>query len=431
MNDEANVCLIVHRLWFLVLSHRFWDFAMSIPFIPMSEYAARREAVLKSLDGAAAVVFAGDSVSPLHGRFRPDPNFIYLTGIEDEPGAAVLFDPTNEDPKKRIALLLKPLNIEVERWDGYREEIGSKLKEKTGFKTIFRIGALNGMLTGAVKRAKKGACLAPFATYPAPVSADLAALQQIQQRVLGVSIIDRTTLLPNMRAIKSKTELALIQKACDITEEAYLQAIKHIRPGLNESRVQLALETVYREAGGGLAYNSIVGSGMNGTVLHYNANNNELKAGDLLVIDSAASYGGYCSDITRTFPVSGKFTKEQKDIYNVVLQAELAAIKASKPGMKMFDVDNVAREVITKAGYGDYFIHSIGHPLGLVVHDVVPDHPLKANMVITIEPGIYIPELKMGIRIEDDVLITPKGPKVITPNVPKTVEDIEAAMKRG
>ncbi len=392
------------------------------------EYRKRRETVLKQLNGAVAVVFAGEHAAPAIGKWRPDANFSYLTGINNEPGAAVLFDPSNENPDRRIVLLLKPMNNEAERWDGYRKPIDATLKRETGFTAIFRTSLLPSLLTAAIRRTKHAACLHPFAVYPADPSADLKAFQQVAQRVPGVRIEDRTSLLLGMRAVKSPAELKLIEHAADITIAAYGQVLKHIRPGVNESQVQLALETVYKQQGGDIAYGTIVGSGLNGTVLHYIANDRSLEDGDLLVIDSAASFGGYASDITRTFPVSGKFTPDQRELYEVVLKSQLAAIKASRPGARFYEVDAAARNVIEKAGFGDAFIHSIGHPLGLSVHDVVPDHPLKPGMVITIEPGIYLPDRKIGIRIEDDLVITKSGNRNITDRVPKTVKDIEAAM---
>jgi Xaa-Pro aminopeptidase len=396
--------------------------------IEQSEYRKRREAVLKSLNGATALVFSGEHPAPKIGKWRGDDNFTYLAGIASERGAAILFDPTNENPERRICLFLKPIDVEAQRWDGYRELIGSELKQKTGFSSIFRIGMLPSMVTASLKRSKHAACLLPFAVYPAESSADLKVFQQVAQRVPGVRIEDRTSLLSNMRAIKSPAEIKLIEQAADITIAAYAQVLKHIRPGVNESQIQLALETVYKQQGGDIAYGTIVGSGLSGTVLHYIDNDRPLEPGDLLVIDSAASFGGYASDITRTFPVSGKFTPDQRELYEVVLKAQLAAIKASKPGAKMFEVDAAARNVIDKAGLADAFIHSIGHPLGLNVHDVQPDHPLKPGMVITIEPGIYLPERKIGIRIEDDIIITKSGNRNITDRVPKTVKQIEESM---
>jgi Xaa-Pro aminopeptidase len=159
-------------------------------------------------------------------------------------------------------------------------------------------------------------------------------------------------------------------------------------------------------------------------------NRQPLVAGDLIVIDSAARFAGYAADVTRTLPVSGKFTPEQREVYETVLRAELAAIKALRPGVTHTDVDAAARDVIERAGHGDAFIHNVGHQLGLDVHDVTPDGPLVEGMVVTIEPGIYLPDRKLGVRIEDDVLITKDGAIVLTDMIPKTIEDIERAMAR-
>ena len=192
-----------------------------------------------------------------------------------------------------------------------------------------------------------------------------------------------------------------------------------------------ALESTYRREGAqGVAYNSIVGSGFNGTVLHYMDNQAELKDGDLMVIDAGAAYENYAADITRTFPVNGKFTAEQREIYELVLNAELAAIKAVRAGVTMTEIDNAARKVIEKGGHGDAFIHNIGHPLGIQVHEGKPDGPICAGMIITIEPGVYLPERNLGVRIEDDILVLKDGCEVLSPMIPKTVAEIEAAFRR-
>lgn len=397
--------------------------------IEQNEYRKRREFLLKQLGGAVGLVFSGEHPQPRIGKWQADDNFVYLTGLTHERGAVILFDPQNDNPDRRICLFLKPLDTEAERWDGYREQIGHSLRQKTGFKSIFRTSHLPTMVTTALKRSKQAACLMPVSVYPAEPSADLKIFQQVAQRVPGVRIEDQTHLLARMRAIKSPAELRMIEQAARITISAYQQVIRHIRPGVNESQIQLALETVYRQQGGEVAYGTIVGGGMNGTVLHYVDNNQPLEKGDLLVIDSAASYGGYASDITRTFPVSGRFTPEQRELYELVLKAQSQAIKAARPGARFWEIDSAARAVIEKAGLGDAFIHSIGHPLGLNVHDVIPDHPLKPGMVITIEPGIYLPGQRLGIRIEDDLIITRNGNRNITEAVPKTVQDIESAMR--
>jgi Xaa-Pro aminopeptidase len=181
--------------------------------------------------------------------------------------------------------------------------------------------------------------------------------------------------------------------------------------------------------GRGSAFPTIVGSGLNSTVLHYKDNNQELVSGDLVCIDSGAFFAGYGADISRTVPVSGKFTKRQKEIYEIVLAAEEAAIRSVKPGVTFSELDAIARKIITKAGYGDYFIHSIGHHLGLETHDDCgPVSPLKKGSVITIEPGIYLPDEAIGVRIEDDILVTAKGRKNLSKSIPKTVSEIEKAM---
>jgi Xaa-Pro aminopeptidase len=169
---------------------------------------------------------------------------------------------------------------------------------------------------------------------------------------------------------------------------------------------------------------------LNSTVLHYKENDQDLVDGDVVCIDSGAFYSGYGADISRTVPVSGKFTTRQKEIYEIVLKAEEAAIKAVKPGVTLGELDTVARSIITKAGYGEFFIHSIGHHLGLETHDNCgPMKPLKPGSVITIEPGIYLPDEAIGIRIEDDIVVTTKGYKNLSKKIPKTVSDIEKAMR--
>lgn len=400
--------------------------------IPTDEYARRRDAVLAALDGAAAVVFAGDGGAPLKGRWNPDRNFLWLTGIDDEPGAAVVFDPTAEDPKRRVVLLLKPVNPEMDRWDGYRDLIGSPLKERTGFATVQRVGSLPGLLTSAARRAKRLACLHPFSTYPAPVSADLACFRQVAERVPGVAVEDRTQILPSLRAAKSDNEIALMRRAVVATTAGYDAALRMLRPGVTEAQVQDAMEDAYRAAGAReVAYNSIVGAGVNGTVLHYMANRATVREGDLLVIDSGAAFAGYASDVTRTFPADGRFTPKQRRIYEIVLESLDAGIAAARAGVTNGEIDRVCRAVIEKAGYGDAFIHGAGHPLGLDVHEAGPDGPLVPGMVVTIEPGIYLPEAGFGVRIEDDILIRDGGNENLTGHIPRTVKEIEKAMARG
>jgi Xaa-Pro aminopeptidase len=203
-----------------------------------------------------------------------------------------------------------------------------------------------------------------------------------------------------------------------------------IRPGVTEFDVQETLEHAYRSNGArGPAYRTIAGTGFNATVLHYHHNNQPLSDGELICIDSAAGYHGYSADVTRTYPVSGRFTERQREIYEIVLKAELAGIAAAKTGATFGQIDKAARDIIVKAGYGDYFIHGIGHHIGLETHDITPEGPIPEGAIITVEPGIYLPEEKLGVRIEDDVLVGRK-PTVLTAMIPKTVAEIERLMAR-
>ena len=395
--------------------------------IPLTEYQQRRERLLTSLRGAAAVVFAGEGSG---SQWRPHAHFLYLTGIRNETGAAVLFDPSAEDPKRRSVLFLRPVDPEAQRWDGYRDVIGAELKKRLGFQAVARTNHLPAFITGAARRTKKLACLHPFAVYPADVSPDLAVFRKVAERVPGVAIEDQSQLLPRMRAVKSAAELRVMRRAVAATVAGYKAALRIIRPGVTESAIEQALERTYEANGAtGVPYDSIVGSGLNSTILHYNQNTDVAARGDLVVIDSAAEVDGYAADVTRTLPVSGKFSAEQRELYELVLRSQLAAIKAARPGAKMCDVDAAARDVLVKAGHGDAFIHGIGHQLGLEVHDATPDGALKPGMVITIEPGLYFPDRKLGIRIEDDVLITRSGNEVLTAAIPKSVRAIESALK--
>lgn len=401
----------------------------SEPQIPIREYGARRSRVMKSIKDSVAIVFAGSGGSDLLGTWRPNPEFEYLTGITDEPDAVLVLDPTAPVEAHREVLLLRPLNREVERWDGIREEISSSLREKYGFKLIHRIARLGLVTRAAATRVGKLACLHQFAEFDQPVSPDLELYRKIAERIPGIEIIDHTEILPKLRSVKSKSEQSCVRQACEITRVGFEHVLASMRAGDSEFDVQETLEHAYRANGSrGPAYNTIVGSGINGTVLHYGTNDQELRKGDLVVIDSGADYRGYAADVTRTFPVGGKFSKRAREIYSIVLKALDASTKAAKPGRTFSQIDSAARKIITKAGYGDRFIHGIGHHLGLEVHDATPKGPIKAGAIITIEPGIYIPEENLGVRIEDDVLITNDGPVVLTKRIPKSIAAIEKAM---
>ena len=400
--------------------------------IPQEEFAARREQLSQSLDGATAVVFAGKG-GGLHDDFHPDLNFQYLTGIIDEPGAILLLNPEDPNPARREMLFLEPHLPELERWDGWRGPIDAELRKKMGFKALMRTSAFPQMLLNACKVSLQGLCLHPIANHEQPLGPDLEAFQKLQQRLPGFSIKDGSRLVPLQRAVKSAAERAMIERSAEITSKGFAAILDVLKPGVNEFDLQEAAEHAYRSNGSrGPFYGTIVGSGFNATILHYRSNNARVEDGDLVVIDSGARYGkgpcGYGSDVTRPSPANGRFSDRQKEVYSIVLESMETTIAAVKPGIAYSELDSISRKIITDAGFGDYYPHGIGHPIGLEVHDVQPETVVPEGAIITIEPGIYLPEEKMGIRIEDDILVTADGPVNLTGNIPKTIEDIEAAM---
>jgi len=406
---------------------------MPVDCIAPSEFAQRRARLRKLLKNSVGLIFAGEYDTHSDAPFRPHRHFEYLTGITDEPSAVLLLDPAHPVESRREMIFLRPLNPELEKWDGLRLEITAALRERLGITAVFRHDKLPQFLLEAARRSKSLACLYPLANHAQPISADLAMFKKIAERVPGVAIEDRSDEIPLMRFVKSKAELAMLNRALEITAKGFHAVLRSLKPGLNEFDVQETLEHTYRTNGSrSLSFPPIAGGGINSTVLHYRSNDQPLKDGDLICIDSGTKWAGYSADITRTFPVNGKFTKRQREVYSVVLKAQLAAIKAVRVGARMSVVDAAARKVITDAGFGDYFIHGIGHQLGLDTHDSTPlgDLPLREGCVVTIEPGVYIPEEKMGIRIEDDVVAVKGGCKVLGPAIPKTIEQIERAMKR-
>jgi Xaa-Pro aminopeptidase len=398
--------------------------------IGVNEYHERRERALVALNGAAAVVFAGNEVASgnVQGRWRTDRHFWYLTGIDHESGAAVLFDPSAEDPARCVTLCLRPRDPEVEQWEGARASLDATLRAKTGFDSIVRTNYLPARLTEAARRTKRLACLHPFTSYVSEVSPDLAVFKKVCEHVPGVAIEDRTQLLPGMRAVKSASELAMIKRAVAATTASFEAALRFIRPGVTEGAIAEVLTAAFRSLGGDPAFEPIVGSGANATVLHYAGLDRTVEDGDLIIIDYGAAVGGYSSDVTRTFPASGRFTAEQRELYQVVLEANLAAMSAARAGATTADLEDAATAIIARAGFRDAYPHGIGHQLGIECHDCRVDGPLIAGMVHTIEPGVYLPEREIGIRLEDDILITETGHVNLTAAIPKTVEAIEAAM---
>jgi Xaa-Pro aminopeptidase len=256
----------------------------------------------------------------------------------------------------------------------------------------------------------------------------------------GVKLKPAQKLFAALRQIKTKQETELLRNAISITREGILSVMQQCKPGMFEYEAQAIIEYEAKRRGAeSMAFTSIIGSGTNSLSPHYDKNNCRMNKGDLVVMDVGARFGGYCADISRTIPVSGKFTDDQKIIYQAVLDIQKTVIEVVKPGITFGDLEVKTAGFTRKAGYGNYILHGVTHPLGLVVHDVSSGDTLKPGMVITVEPGIYIPvkdtvqpvaRRGFGVRIEDDVLITADGHEVLTREIPKEVAEIEKLMKQ-
>lgn len=395
----------------------------SLTPISRDEFKARRDRVMQALEGSVGLLYAGE---PKGETFECDACFAYLTGVTNEPGAALLLDPKGENPDRRAVLFLKSRDPEMEAWEGYRDPINSALKERHGFTAVMRLPSLPTLFTNAARLSKRGSCLHPFGRFGGAASPDLAAFRKMGEVIPGFAIEDRTHVLAKARAIKSDAELALMKAAMRATHAGHAAAARAMRPGTTEAHVQRALTRAFEDAGAdGHAYHPIVGTGPNSCVLHYNANNAPILENQMLCLDAGAKVKGYCADVTRTFPTSGKFTDRQRDIYNLVLEAMEASIAMVKPGVSMHEVNAATLAVFKKAGVLDFYLHGIGHHLGMETHDITPDGPLQPGMVITVEPGLYLAAEAIGVRIEDDILVTQNGYENLTRDIPKTAKDVE------
>jgi Xaa-Pro aminopeptidase len=364
---------------------------------PLAEYKARRDRLAARIKGNVLVLRAAPDKELT--KYYQEGNFYYLTGI-DQPDAILLLDAASNPPKE--FLFLPERKPAEERWTGVKMGPGPEAEKATGFSKVLATSEFDPALKNASEHAK--------AVYELKdVEKDIAYLRQV----------------------KSSTEIALLEKAIQITLKAERAAAHAVAPGAMEYEVQAALEFEFTGNGAERpGFPSIVGSGPFSTILHYNDNTRKMQSGEVIVVDIGASYSGYTADVTRTFPVSGKFSSRQREIYQIVLDAQKAAIEKVKPGARIGDMHSAAMSYIRSKGYEQYFTHGTSHHIGLDVHDVgETSRPFEPNMVITAEPGIYIPEEQIGIRIEDDVLVTPEGHRVLS-NFPKEIPEIEDLMKR-
>lgn len=395
-------------------------------------FKERRQALMASLDGRVAVLYGAES----HGGgvveelFVQESSFYYLTGVS-EPGAALILAPGEKHYKE--ILYLQSRDPDVENWNGRRAPLGDALEKATGFPEVRRIGRLGGDLTDMLQRSMKAAFLGPVVSATAPIPPALVVLQSAQSRVPGTSLENMADLIPEMRRVKNDYEIERIQKAVDITGKGLLAAMQTVRPGMQEFQLQSVVDHTYEMEGAQfLGFSTILAWGSNSTVLHYTKNDQVIQDSGLVLIDTGAAWEHYSADVTRTIPVSGKFSDREKELYELVLKASDAAIKKVQVGAYNHDdVHLTAKGILDEAGYGEYFIHGTGHFVGLDVHDAGNyDLPYKPGVVVTVEPGIYIPEEGIGIRIEDVVLVTKDGPVVLSRDIPRTIADIEAAMAK-
>ena len=433
-----------------------------------AEYQQRREKLMAKI-GNGTAIFRSAPMAVMHNdveyTYRQDSDFFYLTGFNEPQAVAVL---TPHHAEHRFVLFVQPKNREKEVWTGYLCGVDAA-KEIYGADAAYPIAELDEKLPQYLEKADRIYYhLGRDRTFNDKILTHYQSLlRTYPKRGIGPTGIEDTgTILSSMRLVKSQAELQLMRQAADIAVEAHNRAREFTAPGRYEYEIQAEIEHTFKLRGGmGPAYPSIVASGVNACVLHYIENHRQMQDQELLLIDAGCAYGYYNSDITRTFPVGGKFTPEQKTLYEIVLEAQKQAIAQVKPGNTFNAVHDAAVRVITEGlveigilkgeidklieeeKYKPYYMHRTSHWLGLDVHDVGvyqhgEDKPqiLQAGQVLTVEPGIYIvPDTKLaedqpetdprwvgiGIRIEDDVLVTPTGHEVLTAGVPKEVAEVE------
>lgn len=413
------------------------------------------------IPGAREVTRSNDS----NFRFRQDSDFFYLTGFEEPESIAVIKPADKEQP---YTLFVRPRDPEKEVWDGRRAGVEGAL-ETYGANAAFPIAEfeekIGDLLSGTTNLYYRIGGIGNSDLDDTIVNS-IRRLRALSRKGKSApeSIIDTSAVLHEMRLFKSEEEIELMQRAADIAADAHIEAMKAARPGMKEYEIEALLEYHFRRNGANApAYTTIVGSGANATVLHYVTNDGTLNDGDLLLIDAGAEYRGYASDITRTFPVNGRFTEPQREIYELVLATQMACVEMVRPGVTNDEIKKRSIEMLTEGmvrlgllqgepeklieeeKYKQFYMHGLGHYLGLDVHDVGRYYhkdearPLEPGMVMTVEPGLYvaadtkdIPEkyLGIGVRIEDDVLVTQNGPRVLSDKAPKQVEEIEALTAR-
>jgi Xaa-Pro aminopeptidase len=414
-----------------------------------------RKRFVKEMQPNSIAVFGSNDEFPTNGdaihKFKQNSNLYWLTGVEQEDSMVILF-PSNVDEKYREVLVLVRPNEMKEKWDGKRLRT-EEAQKISGIKTIVWLDSLDGLLQPWIHLADNIYLDSNENDRKAPTvrSRDYRLIDDMKAAYPLHNFLRAAKILKNLRGIKTKEEVVVMQKAIDITEHTFRHLLKFIKPGVMEYEIEAEIMHQFlRQRATGEAYGSIIASGDNARILHYINNNQECKDGDLILMDFGASYGGYNADLTRTIPVNGKFSKRQKEVYNACLHLHNYAKTILKPGISVVDYTDKVGEEATKQfikigllkkedvknedkenrAYRKYLYHGISHHLGIDVHDLgTRTSPLQAGMLLTIEPGIYIEEEKMGIRIENNVWLTKTCSIDLMKNIPITVEEIEKLMR--
>lgn len=419
-------------------------------------FSKNRQRFIKSMQPGSIAIFVSNDEWPLNGdalnSFKQNSDLFWISGIMQEDSMVILF-PDNPDPKYREVLVLVRPNEMKEKWDGKRLR-ANEAKEISGMQTIVWLDSIDALLQPWVHLAdhiyldsNENDRKASFIR-----SREYRFIDEMQSRYPLHSFQRAAKIMKELRGIKTAEEVELLQKAIDITENTFRRLLKVIKPGILENEIEAEIYHSFLSQGStGPAYGSIIASGDRARTLHYVNNNEVCKEGELILMDFGAEYGGYCADLTRTIPVSGKFGRRQKTVYNACLHLHDYAKSLLKPGITIIDyTDKVGEEAtqqFLKIGllkktdvknedpenraYRKYLYHGISHHLGVDVHDLgTRTSPIKAGMVFTVEPGIYIEEEQMGVRIENNLWITRNGNKDLMKNIPITVEEIEALMKK-
>jgi Xaa-Pro aminopeptidase len=396
---------------------------------------ARRRALLGRIGRGVALIPAAHDreIERDHQQdndFRQDDTFFYFTELETHDAWLIL---TVSPESAHTSLLLPPRDTAEERWTGIQLGADSVAARLAGIRDVISLDSLDARLNLAARDTGP--------VYYPVYDVTPAERRTIESAFAGRDFHDLRPLADSLRLVKDADELRRLRMAIDITVRGHVAGMRAVRPGMWEYQLEAVIEATFRGNGADrVGYPSFVGSGPNGSTLHYDVNRREMRAGDLVAVDAGAEWGQYTADVTRTFPVSGRFTARQKAIYDLVLATQRAAFDSVRPGVRPHDLNRVARRYMKDHSGGlcgertcdAYFVHDLGHWLGMDVHDPGDDDaPLVPGMVLTIEPGIYLPAESLGIRIEDDVLVTPTGGEWLSAQAPRTTEAIEGLMAGG